>query len=128
MRGNQCEEQRKCVSLSPDESDKLFFPGPGGKVNKARDYCSDCPFKNPCLLNAIENNLDGFYSGTTKDDRKEMAKFKAIVLQDLSDYVESLLPRKIESGRRIKKAPPLPEVHAWLDQVEPTDEELLAIA
>lgn len=106
----------------------MFFPGPGGKVNKARVFCSDCPVVKQCLINAVDNNLDGFFAGSTKDERKEMAKFRQNVIQDLSDFVESLLPKTLDVGRRVKKAAPLPEVHEWLDQVEPTDEELLAIA
>lgn len=127
MTGNQPGEVRKCTALTPQESDKLFFPGPGGKVNKARAYCSDCPLIKQCLINAIDSNLDGFFAGTTKDDRHEMAKFRASIVQDLSDFVDSLLPKKPEPGRRVKKVAPLPAIHEWLDQVEPTEEELVLV-
>lgn len=129
MRGNETTQKiKKCTNLSPLEADAMFFPGPGGKVNKAREYCSDCPLQNPCLLSAVDNNLDGFYAGTTKDERNEMAKFRDNVLDDLSSFVESLLPKKPILGRRIAKSKPLPEVHAWMDEVEPSDEELLLLA
>lgn len=129
MRGNnETEFIKKCTNLTPSEADAMFFPGPGGKVNKARGFCSDCPFQNPCLLNAVDNNLDGFYAGSTKDERNEMSRFRDNILEDLSDFVESLLPKKPQLGRRIAKARPLPEVHAWMDEVEPSEEELLLLA
>ncbi len=126
MTGN--EAVRKCTALSPKDSDALFFPGPGGKVNKARAYCEDCPLVNQCLINAVDNNLDGFFAGSTKDERKEMAKFRDNVIKDLSDWVDSLLPKKPVPGRRVAKRQVLPDQHAWLDEVEPTDEELLLLA
>lgn len=120
--------QRKCAALSYQESDALFFPGPGGKVNKARNFCSDCPFNAQCLLDAIDGDLDGFYAGSTKDERNEMKKFRNGVMMELTVFIDSLLPKKPEPGRRIKKREVLPSPHAWLDEVEPTEEELLLLA
>lgn len=106
----------------------MFFPGPGGKVNKARAYCEDCPIVKQCLISAVDNNLDGFFAGTTKDERNEMAKFRDNVIKDLSSWVDSLLPKKPQPGRRVAKRKPLPEQHAWLDELNPTDEEVLMLA
>ena len=66
--------QARCNELTPREADKLFFPGTGGKVKKARDYCNRCSLKRQCLIEAIEYGYAGFISGTTEDERKEMAK------------------------------------------------------
>lgn len=66
--------EAKCQSLSPTESDAMFFPGTGGKVNKARDFCNGCPIGRACLIEAIEYGLAGFISGTTEKERKVMAK------------------------------------------------------
>lgn len=120
--------QRKCAALSFGDSDALFFPGPGGKVNKARAFCDDCPLKAQCLLDAIDGDLEGFYAGTTKDERKEMQRFRQGVMMELTVFIDSLLPKKPEPGRRIKKREVLPSPHAWLDEVEPTEEELLMLA
>src|SRR5690242_16698442 len=41
--------QGKCTKLPTDESDKIFFPGPGGKSKKAKEFCKSCPVISQCL-------------------------------------------------------------------------------
>jgi hypothetical protein len=124
---------KKCTSLTPAEADGLFFPGRGGKSNRAKAFCSDCPFKSQCLKEAIRDGLQGFISGTTEDERKEMAKFllglDSIEPITLDDYVPKVSPPvgQHPTGRRIKKKPKF-KPYDYLDEVrEPTIEELLIL-
>jgi len=122
------EVAKRCAALSPQQADALFFPGPGGKVNKARNFCDECPVKAKCLLEAIDNDLDGFFAGTTKDERKDMAKFRAGVVLELTVVIDSLLPDRTRRRRRYRTVNILPDSYAYLDEIEPTIEELIAIS
>lgn len=109
-----------CGSLSPTEADNLFFVGPGKKSNKAKAFCSRCPVQGSCLMDALDNELEGFFSGTTEKDRRQMAALydKALSVLDTPE-----VHRKATQARylHVIKAP---DNHDWLDEVEPTDEEL----
>lgn len=112
--------RRKCEVLTASQADRLFFPGKGGKSNKAKLFCGDCPFQGQCLREAIELDLEGFYSGTTKAERDEMAKFLNLVINPLT-------PEIIESKRKrvYRKIVISEDPHAWLDKVSgPTEQEL----
>lgn len=114
---------RKCASLSPNDADRLFFPGPGGKSHKARQFCSDCPFIAECLADAIENDLEGFFAGETQNSRRQMASLHHMRITPLVD----VLPPE-RSGRIVYlKVFTQPE-REWLDSdLEPTAEELLLL-
>jgi hypothetical protein len=118
---------KRCATLTIKESDDLFFPGPGGKVNKARNFCSECPVKASCLLEAIDCDLDGFFAGTTKDERKEMARFRAGVVLELTALIDSLLPRSGQRRVRYRNVVHSPDPYIYLDEIEPTVDELIAI-
>lgn len=98
---NQWSNGARCASLTPSESDALFFPGSGGKSTKAQTFCSQCPVKSLCLQQAIELRLEGFYAGTTFDERNNMAAMFGITQKPLVDIVKSLLP--VGPGIKIRK-------------------------
>ena len=115
--------QAKCRNLSLEQNDSLFFPGPGGKVNKADKFCSDernrCPVLKECLMFAILNDLDGFYAGTTKDDRRSMAPFMGLT------PIVSLPEDQPRKRKVFRKVVVTEDTHAWLDKVEgPAVEDL----
>lgn len=113
--------ESKCQRLSPQQSDSLFFTGRGGKVNKAEAFCNSCPVVGLCLNYAIENDLEGFWAGTTQNERRAMAPFKNIRIK--SDAL--LIPEPSKKRRVLRKIISPPDVHEWLDKVEgPVEEEL----
>lgn len=120
-------DPRKCVSLTFQQVDALFFPGRGGKVNKARAFCGTCPVRDICLKKAISLNLEGFFAGTTKEERDGMRDFLGDLVVEviiIDDYIpEPVNPTVTSTGRRVKRRPPeLP--YQYLDDIEPTEKEL----
>lgn len=116
------QNKSKCKALTPEQADALFFPPSGGKPQKADRFCSNCPVRGICLVDAIENKLTGFLAGTTEDDRRIMRN---------NWHGEALkvtgLPMPPEpTGRRIlRKLVVAPDVHEWLDSdIEPSPEDL----
>lgn len=71
-------------------------------------------------MDALDNELEGFFSGTTEKDRRQMAKLydKALSVLDTPEVY-----RKATRARYLHVVAP-PDQHEWLDQVEPTDEEI----
>lgn len=113
--------QRKCEALKPKQADALFFPTAGGKPNKAKVYCSDCPFKSQCLKDAIEKKLVGYFAGTTDDDRRLMAPLHGIKPTGLP------MPPEPPSRRIFRKIVVPEDAHSWLDQdIEPSPQDLVA--
>lgn len=121
MTGNhQWRTKSRCSKLSSQQADKLFFPGRGGSNKKAEAFCSGCPVVGICLEYAIENDLEGFYAGTTKSQRRIMATFRGIQVK-----VENLIPDPPKRRRVFRKIIKTPDVHEWLDIVSgPAEEEL----
>lgn len=120
---NHWREQAKCKRLTPKEADALFFTGPGGKPHQADKYCADCPILSMCLQEAIDGNYKGFWAGTSDSQRWNYKKVNRELAQRLADAmpVEPV-------GRKIYlKVFTSPDYHAWMDEVEPTDEELLLL-
>lgn len=108
--------------LTTEEADGLFFPGPGSKVNKARTFCSNCPVQDTCLVDAIETGASGFISGTTEDERKVMRELRGMALRGLG------LPEEPSGKRRIfRKVFTSTDPHQWLDEIEPTAQEICAL-
>ncbi len=114
---------KRCLSLTVEQSDALFFPGVGSKVSRARIFCRACPFQNLCLQEAIKFDLDGFYAGTTKDERRAMKGFIAGLVVAPID-VEEFLPKKPKRRIAYRKVVVVPDPYSYLDELEPSLEEL----
>ena len=97
--------KRKCRKLSPAEADSLFFPGPGGKSNKAKEFCSTCPVQNKCLDEALSFGAAavGMWAGTTDDERRRMTSFLGLVTAQLDAF---LPPEPTAKSRRPKRLSP----------------------
>lgn len=65
----------KCSTLTPEEADKLFYLGKGQSSKPAKQFCSDCPVKGPCLFFALFYNEVGIWAGTTDKERLEFYDF-----------------------------------------------------
>lgn len=114
MRQEPWEVMSKCSALSPQQADVLFFPTAGGKPNRANAYCSTCPVMSLCIERAVQSNLEGFWAGTTKDERMSMRPFA-------SPLVQFAMPPEPKVTRRVyRKIVVVEDSHAWLDQdIEP---------
>src|SRR6478735_1805863 len=118
---------RLCEQLTLEESDDIFFPNiPGKKPTRAKALCGQCLMRGDCLLEAIKDDLDGFFSGTTKEERKKMA-----VMQQIAQTQVAALAPKVEEPTASKPkylhVVKTPEAHSWLDEVEPDDSEIFAL-
>lgn len=117
----ESEQTRKCEALTPSEADALFFPGPGGKSYRANIYCGDCPFIRQCLTEAIELGLEGFYAGTSEQQRKKMVDLHKMRVTPIVTF----LPPEPPSRRVYLKVFVSEDTHKWLDEdLEPSLEEL----
>lgn len=101
----------KCVDLSIEVADKLFFFGSGGSPVRARNFCGNCPVKRECLHYAILHNQDGVWAGTTYDERnalKDLMLYRIIeqglVTQDHFAQPES---KKEPNDRKVDEVYPL---------------------
>ena len=119
------ENPRKCAALTATEADAIFFPGSGGKVNKARQFCNDCPVKALCLNEALDFKLVGFWAGTTDDERSGMMRFRQGVSLGLEIFMPPEPPRRRRVYRKVDKTPVLHA--AYLDEIEPPEELLVLI-
>lgn len=88
-----------CNTLTPQEADRIFFPGSGGKSSQAKKICDACPVNAMCLVQAIENGLKGFWAGTTDKDRLVMAELYHMQVVP----IESLVPEPPKKRRVFKK-------------------------
>lgn len=127
------KELRKCASLNPQQADALFFPGPGGKINKAKTFCETCPVIKQCLQDALKFKLDGFWAGTTFDERRLMKDFIGSLPVDVLDFLPRSVREREEGklvGRRpVQPTPKKPVTYRPLDDMEgPTEEELKMLA
>lgn len=86
----------RCRTLQPAAADNIFFPGSGGKPNKAKAFCSNCPVIATCLQEAIELKLQGFFAGTTEDERTVMAKSWHVPVKPLT----AALPPEPDNKKR----------------------------
>lgn len=96
----------------------MFFPGSGGRPTKAKEFCTDCPFKAECLEEAALNGLLGFWAGYTDAERSIWAKHHRLLVQiSEPDY----------GSRKILVPVKTKETHQWMDEVEPSDAEIFAL-
>lgn len=75
----------KCSNLSPEEADSVFFLGRGRSPSAAKEFCSNCPVRRPCLFFAIFYNEVGIWAGTTDKERKDL---RAFVIDEVSFSME----------------------------------------
>lgn len=63
-----------CATLSPKESDKLFFSEDSAKRQaQAKALCATCPMTQACLEIALSNDLEfGIFGGLTPQERKAL--------------------------------------------------------
>lgn len=121
------EPQRLCETLSLEESDDIFFPNvPGKKPTRAKALCAQCPFEKECLLEALKFDLDGFYSGTTKDERRAMARLNKVIQQKIDALTPKVEEPTAAKPRYLHVVAP-PEDHSWLYEIEPDDAEIFAL-
>jgi len=53
----------------------VFFAGKGGTYGMAAELCATCPVREECLDYALSDpTLDGFWAGTTAQERKRMRR------------------------------------------------------
>lgn len=121
------QERRLCETLTLEESDDIFFPNiPGKKPTRAKALCATCPFELACLQEALLFDLDGNYSGTTKKERRAMARLNKIMQLKLDDLVP-VVEEPTAARPKYLHVISAPDTHDWLDKVEPTDEEIFAL-
>lgn len=61
----------KCRNVAPD----IFFPSDGAGVEVAKQICSDCPVKEPCLEYALANRIgQGIWGGASERQRRRIAR------------------------------------------------------
>lgn len=63
-------QESLCKDLSPEESDKLFFIGPGQSSKRAKLFCATCPVRVPCSQYAMTYAEEGVWAGETEDERR----------------------------------------------------------
>lgn len=62
-------------ALCKEQDPGLWFPRPGGSMDKAKAVCRTCPARMPCLNWAIEaDERDGVWGGTTPDERAQLRR------------------------------------------------------
>lgn len=74
--------QGNCASLTPEQTDALFFIGPGQSSKRAQLFCASCPVKRECSNFAITYNEYGIWAGATEEDRRSLDPFIAEVLRE----------------------------------------------
>lgn len=57
-----------------DEDRELFFPPQGQRPDEARRICSACPVAAECLDYALAHDLQGVWAGTSRSQRRRMAR------------------------------------------------------
>lgn len=86
-------ELGNCASTKVSEikrNDPLFFMGRGGKANKAKSFCDDCPVKRHCLAFALYyGEEEGIWGGMTPDERRDMPGFiKDLMKLEATDLID----------------------------------------
>jgi WhiB family redox-sensing transcriptional regulator len=78
----------KCRETDPE----IFFPvgsQPQNEIKVVLSLCSQCSLFTKCLSYALHHDLDGWWAGTTKAERRKMQKAKGITPKSIlysTDY------------------------------------------
>lgn len=70
-----------CATLTPEQSDALFFIGPGKSSKRARLFCQGCPVRQDCYNFAVAHNETGIWAGSTDEDRNHLDPFIVEILK-----------------------------------------------
>jgi len=122
--GEQWQARAKCLTLSVEQIDALFFPSSGGKPHKAKKFCDGgmpCPVRAICLQDAIDSGCQGFISGTTEEERKSMKKNN----KELQKSLDALMPPE-RKGQRLRQIVVTEDPHSWLQLNGPTEAQVVA--
>lgn len=85
-------DEALCKDLTAQQSDELFFIGPGKSSKRARLFCKKCPVKRDCNDFAVMYNEVGIWAGSTDEDRRNLDPFVADILRaqaELRGHLES---------------------------------------
>lgn len=91
---NEWRLDGKCTVQGPEELqqvENIFYLGRGGKANKAKLLCDDCPVKKECLAYALYYGIDeGIWGGLTPDERKQLPRVVIdILLQEVDGRLDT---------------------------------------
>lgn len=125
-KGEHWSNSAKCAKIPLEKIDEIFFVERGGSVKRARNICNSCPVQRLCLLEAVNFDLDGFWSGTTRSERRQMRGFNS--LGSPSTVVEShvgVVPRpRLYRKSKVKSAVPLENAEPTIEELEEIEHEL----
>ena len=73
------------------EVENVFYLGRGGKANRAKLLCDDCPVKKECLAYALHYGFDeGIWGGLTPDERKAIPHMMVnILMLEVNDTLDT---------------------------------------
>lgn len=58
--------------------ERVFFPGQGDPVGRAKRFCARCPVREDCLAYALDHpDLDGIWGGTSDRERRRIRRYLA---------------------------------------------------
>lgn len=71
-----------CRQVDPE----IFYPSTFNGVTRATrtlldGMCNSCQMRDPCLMWALNHEDEGFWAGSTPEDRKRMRRHMGIKLQ-----------------------------------------------
>lgn len=81
-------ERASCLDMDPE----LFFDN---VPERAKKICKNCEVRLECLAEALLQDTDGVFGGTTKEDRRRMkAMLSAISFS--SDALTNIQPQQVQ--------------------------------
>jgi WhiB family redox-sensing transcriptional regulator len=58
-----------------DKDQEIFFPAKGGSAKEAKKICALCKVAEQCLEYALDEDRDGIWASTSRDDRRKIRRF-----------------------------------------------------
>lgn len=95
MAAKEWRRDALCATLTPEQSDELFFIGPGKSSKRARMFCASCPVKRDCSEFAVMYNEVGIWAGNTDEDRRNLDPFISNVLRATAEAAGILESRNL---------------------------------
>ncbi len=84
-----------CKDLTPKESDRLFFIGPGQSSKRAKIFCAGCSVKRECNNFATTYDEVGIWAGNTEEDRRSLDPFIKTTLRATAESKGNLESRNL---------------------------------